>query len=572
MPIEISQKVAFLKKIHLFRGLADDELTSIAQEMQDASYPVGSVIFEQGKKAESFYLIYEGNVRITRKQEQKEIQLARLVRNDYFGEMGVIAKRKRSATATALTDTALLVLSREDFEKLYKNTPQLRLNFELAIRSRQLARKLQFKWLRPDEVIYFLARKHPVVLYQKLILPILGIFVPIFFFYAWFSIAKFLIVAIAGWVSLLAVILWGIWLVLDWENDYYIVTDKRVVWLEKVIGIYDSRQESPLSTVLSVGVETSQLGRILDYGDVIVRTWVGRIPFTHVSHPDQARHMIEEYWERTKERAIGTEKEAMKDAIRRRLGIPIPQSPKPDTDLSSEKSAAPKPKKGTLNLLRMLGADTLKLRYEAGDSVFYRKHWFVLIQQAWLPIAGILAGIVLFGWRLIRLARLPEEALVQIKNGALTVDAYSLVVLISLVPLVGWLIYEIMDWSNDQYQVTPEQIIDLDRKPFGTQTRSAAQLENILGIEYRRIGILGEIFNYGSVYITVGGTKLVFEDVIDPATVQSDIDRRREARRSKQEAARVAAERERMAEWLATYHLNAESLRSEEEKKNQKPE
>jgi len=571
VPIEIPEKVAFLKKIHLFHGLEDNELTLIAQEMEEASYPAGSVIFEQGKKAENFYLIYEGSVRIIRKQEGKEIQLARLVKNDYFGEMGVIAKRRRSATATAVTDTALLVLSREDFEKLYKSTPQLRLNFELAIRSRQLARRLQFKWLRPEEVIYFLARKHPVVLYQKLVLPIVAFFVPIFFFYAWFSIAKFLIVAIAGWVSLFAIILWILWLVLDWENDYYIVTDKRVVWLEKVIGIYDSRQESPLNTVLSVGVETSQLGRILDYGDVIVRTWVGKIPFTHVSHPDQARRMIEEYWERTKQQAIGTEKEAMKNAIRRRLGIPMPQKPKPETNISEGKSAASNPKKGTLNILRMLGADTLRLRYESGDNVFYRKHWFVLIQQAWLPIAGILATLVMFVWELIRLARLPDEALIQIRNGALTVDAYSLAVLIAIVPLLGWFIYEVLDWSNDQFEVTPEQIIDLDRKPFGTQTRNAAQLENILGIEYRRIGILGEIFNYGSVYITVGGTKLIFEDVIDPASVQSDIDRRREARRAQQEAGRVAAERERMAEWLATYHLNAEELRREEENKNQKP-
>jgi hypothetical protein len=129
-----------------------------------------------------------------------------------------------------------------------------------------------------------------------------------------------------------------------------------------------------------------------------------------------------------------------------------------------------------------------------------------------------------------------------------------------------------MDWSNDQYQVTPEQIVDLDKKPFGTQSRNAAQLENILGTEYQRIGILGEIFNYGTVYITVGGSKLAFENVIDPASVQSDIDRRREARQAKQAAAKVAAERERMAEWLATYHLNAEQLRREEEKKNQKPE
>ena len=98
---------------------------------------------------------------------------------------------------------------------------------------------------------------------------------------------------------MLAVILWAVWVIIDWGNDYYIVTNQRVVWLEKVVGIYDSRQESPLSTVLSVGVEANPFGRILDYGDVIVRTFVGKILFNNVDHPKQAARMIEEYWQRT---------------------------------------------------------------------------------------------------------------------------------------------------------------------------------------------------------------------------------------------------------------------------------
>ncbi len=568
MVIELPARLAFLNRIHLFHDLAEGELLAIAEKLIEVPYPAGNVIFEQGKWPENFYLIYAGEVRIVRRQDRKEAQLAQLVKDDYFGEMGLIAKRPHSGDAIALTDITLLVLSREDFYNFYKKIPQLRLNFDLAIKSRQLARKLQFEWLRPEEVIYFLARKHPVILYQKLVLPVFLLFVPIFLFYAWFAMARSAVVIAAALASLIFIALWIVWYVLDWENDYYIVTNQRVVWLEKVIGIYESRQESPLNTVLSVAVETTQLGRILDYGDVIVRTWVGKIPFNEVSHPEQAQDMIEEYWERTKEQAVGMEKEAMKNAIRRRLGIPVPEKSKPAAVVPVPNPPHPKKKPG---LLRRIGSGTLKLRYESGESVYYRKHWFVLIRQAAIPIAGIVAAIVIFFWRMFRLAQSAEEAFIRFANGTLSVDPVALAILLSLVPLTGWLIYEIMDWSNDQFLVTPEQIVDLDRKPFGTQTRNAAQLENILGTEYQRIGILGEIFNYGTVYITVGGSRLAFENVIDPASVQSDIDRRREARQSRQAAAKVAAERERMAEWLATYHLNADELKREEEKKNQKP-
>lgn len=578
MTIETLAKVAFLKKIHLFYGLEDDELAAVAEELEEKSYSEGDVIFLQDSQAESFYLIYSGSVRIMRKERNKEYQLALLVKNDYFGEMALATHRRRSGTATAVTDIRLLILSRKDFDKLYKRAPQLRLNLEVALRSRTLARSLQFKWLRTNEVVYFLARKHPVVLYEKLILPIIALLVPLGLAYGWYYILDFAIVALAAVGSLIAIILWIVWLVIDWGNDYYIVTNQRVVWLEKVIGIYDSRQESPINTILSVSVETRQLGRILDYGDVIVRTWVGKIPFNNVSHPEQAQHMIEEYWRRTQDTSRETEKEAMKEAIRRKLGIATPAPVKPVETPQSQpvpasakkKPASPQPKRRRVNLLRLLGANTLKLRYETGDNVIYRKHWFVLLKQAWVPLAGFIGVVILFLWRLFLLARSPDEAFVHVVNGRLVFDAYSLALLMALVPFLGWLVYEVMDWSNDQFQVTAEQIIDLDKKPFGTETRNAAQLENILGTEYKRIGILGELFNYGTVYITVGGSKLAFEDVVDPATVQSDIDRRRMARRVKQEEAKATAERERMAEWLAAYHNNAEEFkRDEENKRNQ---
>jgi hypothetical protein len=568
VPIEISDKVAFLKKIHLFQGLEEDELMAIAVKLTEADYPAGAVIFEQNSKAESFCLLYGGKVSITRKQEGKIVQLATFVKNDYFGEMALISKRHRSATATAVADTSLLVLSRKDFEELYKNIPELRLNFEVAVQSRQLHRRFQskFKWLGPGEVVYFLARKHRIYLYQKLVWPVLALVVPIFFFYGWYSLARFWIVIAAAIGSLLAIIAWMVWLWIDWGNDYYIVTNQRAVWLEKVVGIYDSRQESPLSTVVAVGVEANPIGRVLDYGDVIIRTFVGKIPFDNVDHPKQAARMIEEHWRRRQEAARDLEKEEMKDALRRHLNLPPPAASKPKTEAAPP--AAPQAKRRRQSFLRALGVNTLKLRYETGDKVIYRKHWIALILQAILPVLGILALLLLFVTRLVQLALNPTEAFISFQGG-MNIDTWIRVYFFALFPFVGWFIYEVMDWSNDKFEVTPEQIIDLDKKPFGTESRNAAQLDNILAIEYRRIGILGNIFNYGSVFITVGGTKLIFEDVIDPATVQSDIDRRREARIAKKNQSAVAAERERMAHWLATYHENSEDLREEEEKKNQ---
>ena len=571
MPIDTSARIAFLKKIHLFHGLNDAEFAALADELDESTVGKGGVVFAQDTKADGFYLIYNGSVRITRKQDKKEIQLALLVKNDYFGEMALVANRKRSATVIALVDTTLLRLSRADFDKLYKVAPHIKNNLEIAVQSRILARKLKFKWLRPDEVIYFLARKHSIVLWEKLALPILSLLLPAGLFYLYLFVINFLIVALASGISLLIILGYMVWLWVDWGNDYYIVTNQRVVWLEKVVGIYDSRQESPLGTILSVGVEVNQLGKILDYGDVIVRTFVGKILFSHVNHPAHAGKMIEEYWNRTKEVAAGMEKDAMKNAIRKRLGLPQPKSaPGFGEPAPIPKSNTPPPKlsAGMKAVLKFLGADTLKLRYETGDSVIYRKHWVVLVRDSLTSVAGAVGTLLLFLGRLIQLAFLPEESFISFQNG-FAVDAWTLAFLIAFIPFAGWFTYGLMDWSNDKFEVTNDQIIDIDRKPFGTESRNAAPLEGIMSTVYERKGLLGNVFNFGTVYITVGGSKLAFEDVMDPATVQSDIDRRRMARTAKQNEAKIAGERERMAEWLATYHRAAKDF-NDEENRNRK--
>jgi len=571
--IDIPARIAFLKKIHLFYGLNDEDFAALAEELDEVPIPKGALIFEQDSKPDGFYLIYGGSVRIARAVERKETQLALLVKNDYFGEMALVANRRRSATATALTDTTLLMLPRSDFDKLYKRAPHIKTNLEISIRSRRLARLLLFKWLRPDEVVYFLARKHRLILYENLLLPGFGLLLPAGLFYVWLFVVPSMLVFLVGVLSLLGIVSLFVWRIVDWGNDYYVVTNQRVVYLEKVVGIYDSRQESPLSTILSVGVETNQVGKILDYGNVIIRTFVGKIVFSHVDHPNHAAKMVEEYWNRTKEFATAVEKEAMKNAIRKRLGLPLPKlAPGFGEAAPVQKipTTPPKVNAGLLTILRFLGSESLKLRYETGDTVIYRKHWVVLILDAWISVLAAFSTLMMFVSRLVQLAFLPEEVFISF-TGGVSVDAWAMAYLIAFFPFALWFAYQVMDWSNDKFEVTNDQIIDIDRKPFSTETRNAAPLEGIMSTQYERKGLLGNLFNFGTVIVTVGGTKMAFEDVMDPATVQSDIDRRRMARNAKKQEGAVAAERDRMAEWLATYHRASQDFR-DEEKRNQKKE
>lgn len=558
----IPERIVFLKKIHLFHGLSDDDLNDLAQAMTDEPFEAGKALIEEGTRGDMFYAIYRGTVEVTRGRGKDKRVLANLVPQDFFGEEEYFTGGVRAASISATSNGSLLSLHYRKFDELFKRVPRLKLNFGVAIQTHRLWRKLNFKWVRADEVVYFLARKHPILLWRALALPIAALAVPIAMT-LWGMLAQVVWVLAFAFLVFLAIAAWAAWLIVDWGNDYYMVTNQRVVWLEKVVGIFESRTEAPLSTILSVGVETDAVGRLLDYGHVIVRTFVGKIPFNHVSHPHQASHVVEEYWRRTKERSLSMEKEAIRDAIRKRLDLPVAEKPAPESE-SAKPLRMRRP-----TVIRLLLSNLFKLRLEEGETVTYRKHRFVLFGQIWLPSLFLFA--LFAGWlaRIIYLVVHPEETLISLQGG-LTVDSLILALPVVSIPFWGWWAYQYADWKNDIFIVTPDQIIDIDKKPFGTEERRVASLENILSIESERVGFLGNIFNYGTVYITVGGSKLEFQDVYDPPSVQSDIDRRRMARVAAKNAALAASERERMAEWLATYYNNADEFRREQQEQRER--
>ena len=323
--------------------------------------------------------------------------------------------------------------------------------------------------------------------------------------------------------------------------------------VEKVIGIYESRQESPLSAIQRVNVETDVSGRLMDYGDLIISTIVGStLKLRNVDHPYQAAALIDQYWKRSKDTSRRMETEEINNALRTRL---LGEQTKPAETRGVV--VLPKAQKnpyedqgGLINLFR--------LRFENQTTVTYRKHIFVLLEQTWK------AGLILF----ILLVVLSYEILIPSNKitSFFTADAglISLIWAILFFAALVWGIYEYVDWSNDIFQVTPDQIMDIDKTPLGQMTSDIASLDNILSIEYKRVGLLELLFNFGTVFITIGGGKeMAFENVYNPSAVQEDIERRRLERITKKEQETIKAERERTADWFAAYFHNEQQLRRE---------
>jgi hypothetical protein len=546
----LEARVAFLRRIHLFQELEEADLNAIAACLQEESRAGGEILYARGDQADKFFLIQRGAVRISIPTHGGERPLAPLTEGDYFGEDALLSAGTRLFNAVASEPVSLLSMGRADLLEAARRLPRLKKAFHVVLNSRRLLQKLRFDWRGPNEAIHFVARKHEVVLYQSLMWPFIALLAPILLLMHFMVSRSFF--AILGAGALFVLILgWAIWNWIDWGNDFYIVTSQRVIWLEKVIGLYDSRQEAPLGTLLSVGVETDMMGRMLDYGDVVMRTYVGKIAFHNVAYPFEAARLVEEHWSRSKRSASRTEREAMRNVLRRKMGQPA--LPLGDQPVAEETNVTPSIYRRSM--LRLVGERLFNLRIQQGGTIIYHKHWFALLQQSWQPTV---LGLLILGAMIARLVRLKQTAGVVLYDPARTpaLDTTLLVLATLLIPVTMWWIYEYLDWRNDIYVVTSDQILDIDKKPFGSETRRSAPLENILSTEAERVGLGGYLMNFGTVYISVGGDNLDFEGVQDPSTVQADIDRRREARLAQKHELEAAAERERMSDWLIAYHEN----------------
>jgi hypothetical protein len=345
-------------------------------------------------------------------------------------------------------------------------------------------------------------------------------------------------VVTVGLVVCIAVILW-LWL--DWSNDYYLVTSQRAMWVEKIVLLYDSQQEAPINTVLSTNITKNQiLGWFIDYGTVIIKTYTGSIEMQRSSTPTLLVGYIDGLQARGKELSKYEETEAMEEELSRRLNPVEVEKPSPATSAQPIKNTE-KPLSG----LRKVITTFIKMRYEDGTTITYRKHWFVLLKKTW--IQAILLVVLSVG-----LIYLINRGMLNIVN--------LLLWLFVFVGIFLWWLYQFIDWQNDIYVLTLENILDIERKPLSREVKKSASLENILSLEHTRLGLIGLLLNYGTVRINIGTEQFNFFYVYNPAQVQYEIFDRMTVLRYRKEQIQAAKERERIVDWLAIYHKKTETL------------
>ena len=105
----------------------------------------GQVLFHEGDDGDDMYIIQSGRVAIKKKVKDSDTTLAVLEKGDFFGEMAILERLPRSATAEVVEEGDLIVISGEMFGDMIKANPEIavRMLRKQSIRLRETNRQLE---------------------------------------------------------------------------------------------------------------------------------------------------------------------------------------------------------------------------------------------------------------------------------------------------------------------------------------------------------------------------------------------------------------------------------------------
>jgi len=119
---------SILTSIPLFSRLKDEHLDLLSAQIKQRDYAKNSIIIAEGDKSDSLYIVNEGQVKIyISDSDGREMQLQTLEPGDYFGELALLDKKPRSASAMAICHSKLSVITSDNFLKCLADNHEMAL-------------------------------------------------------------------------------------------------------------------------------------------------------------------------------------------------------------------------------------------------------------------------------------------------------------------------------------------------------------------------------------------------------------------------------------------------------------
>lgn len=551
-----------LKDHTLFSRMSEAQLEDIADVADRKSYKIGYEIFQQGKEAEFFYIITKGQLELLQEDEKGQVYpISYLYPDEFFGDIALLYNEPYNGTVRAMEDSEALVIHKDHFLRLLSDYPKLEKDLNrqgLEIEKRVTER---FEGQMKGEMILYFRRRHWVALVQRFgrVLFIMVLWaLMVLFAYALFQDNEDTLIFVGNVALMFLMVPAGLtlWQIIDWMNDYYIVTNERVIKIEKVIALLNERYEIPLTKIQNVtNSYPTPVGQLFGYGKVTISTAARKDPKIKHDHGGllvldympNAEHIAERIMrEQNREKQMLAQREMTekREAIRNKLGIKDGADQSAHAVAMQKVANAPKPipkpsiwNRFGFNFNKNLHHFVPFMRHQQGDLIIWRKHWIILLRDWMLPLSSLtlLMAVIWFA----------EPWLLSQDISINAIWAVTLLIIFLHVLALAWL-YE--DWRNDTYTLKKDVILDEQKRPFGFGKKVLrASLDAIQDIRFIQRNPLWVWLRVGHVIVQTASEDgdFTFYWVYNPRKVQSDIFayiRQRKVQRRKREVAVINQE------------------------------
>jgi CRP/FNR family transcriptional regulator, cyclic AMP receptor protein len=129
----VQDKLATLRAVPLFADLDDRSLQAVAILAREQAHKAGDILMLEGEAGDEFYVIADGSVRI----EKGGRTIRSMSAGGFLGEIGLVERRPRTATATCTSDVTVLVLRQHEFDRLLQTMPAVHARVSAAIKRRE---------------------------------------------------------------------------------------------------------------------------------------------------------------------------------------------------------------------------------------------------------------------------------------------------------------------------------------------------------------------------------------------------------------------------------------------------
>ncbi|WP_425405578.1 mechanosensitive ion channel family protein [Hwanghaeella sp.] len=139
LPSASVRDVMFLRDVHLFDSMNDEELQKLRNRMRERLCIQGEAIVRQGEEGDSLFLLREGYLDVFIDNDDGDrIMVGHLLPGMFFGEMSLLTGARRAATVIPSVDAIVFQISKEDIRSFLEESQDLVRQLSLALAERQM--------------------------------------------------------------------------------------------------------------------------------------------------------------------------------------------------------------------------------------------------------------------------------------------------------------------------------------------------------------------------------------------------------------------------------------------------